>query len=211
MTTPDHLLPPNATPLERAVTRAMDDGLGAPIRQAVDPNATPAAFLPFLAVHDGVRLWFHDWSEARKRQVISESIVANFEVGTRAAVIRYLSYVDATLLDAIAYPKRFVAARAVAGRTPLGHPAFVARYLVKVVTYKPRRAAVAGRAVAGRHAARSPSREPFKRVFAALRAAKAPETQYRVNLQTSRRITVGDAIALDGAHRVGDFIPRTRL
>ena len=68
-----------------------------------------------------------------------------------------------------------------------------------------------GRGVLGRHALRSPSREPFKRVYAALRAAKAPETEYRVSFQTFRRITVGDAISLDDGLHVGDFIQKTRL
>lgn len=213
MTTPSDLLPPNSVsaPFETSLAFATGDVLPVPIRQAVDPHAAPIPFLPFLAVHEGVRLWFYDWSEARKRQVISQSIVANFEVGTRAATIRYLSYVDAMLIDAIAYPKRFVVGRAKIGRTPVNHPDFTARYLVKVVTHAPRRAFVIGRSPIGRRPIKTPSREPFNRVCAALRAAKAPETQYRVDFAHKRHLTFADAPLLDGSHRIGEFIDRTRL
>ena len=106
------LLPTVSGEFEIAAAKAMSDELPVPIRQAVDPQAAPPAFLPFLAAHNGVRLWYSDWQQARKRLVIGESIIGNFEVGTRAGVERFLGYVDATLVDVISYPKRFVAGRA---------------------------------------------------------------------------------------------------
>lgn len=205
------MLPSVSGAFEIAAAKAMSDDLPVPIRQAVDSQAAPLPFLPFLAAHEGVRLWFHDWKTTRKRDVIAESVVANFEVGTRAASARFLAYVDATLLDVVSYPKRFVLGRAVLGRTALAHPAFVARYLVKVDTVTPKGALVMRRGVLGRHAWRRPSREKFRRVCAALRAAKAPETQYRVNFQHKRQIMLSDSLPLDGTHALGDFILRTRL
>lgn len=206
------LLPPESSgPYETAAAAAMSDALPVPIRAAVDPALSPVPFLPFLAAHDGARLWFPDWATARKRLVISQSLVANGEVGTRAGTIRYLAYVDATLIDAIVYPSRFVAGRSAIGRRPIGHPDFTARYLIKIVTHKAANAFVFGRSALASRPLKTSNYTPFKRGFAALRAAKGPETQYRVDYAHKRVITVGDAVALDGAHRVGDFIDRTRL
>lgn len=205
------LLPASQGTFEAALADAMSDSLPVPIKEVMDPATTPAPFLPWLAVHYGARLWFSDWSEARKRLVVGQAPAVNFTIGTRAAVVSFLSYVDGALLDAKSYPHRFVLGRAVVGRTPLQHHAFVARFLVKVETSTPRKALVLGRGVLGRHAWRTPSREKFKRVMAALRAAKSPETQYRVNFQHKRQITIADNLPLDGSYKLGDFIARVRL
>lgn len=213
MTTPADLLPQSGAgaPFECGLAFAMGDTLPVPIRTALDPAAAPMAFLPFLAVHDGVRLWFSDWSEAVKRRVVAEAIAANFEVGTRAASARFLSYVDATIVATISYPARFVVNRGAIGRTPVAHPDFTARYLVKTVTHKPPRAFTLGRGAIGRKPIRTPSREPFHRICAALRAAKAPESWYRVDFAHKRKLTFGDAPLLDGSHHVGDFVDRKRF
>lgn len=195
----------------RALAAGMSDDLPVPIREAVDPAATPAALLPWLAVHDGVRLWFSDWSEEKKRRVVAEGLVAAFEVGTRAGAIRFLGYVDATLVDAVAYPARWIMGRAIIGRTPIGHPPFLARYLVKVETSIPKSTFVMGRSFLGRCYFRKPDRTPFDRCLAALRAAKAPETEIRVDFAHRRRLTLGDAPRLDGSHKLGDFVDRTKL
>jgi phage tail P2-like protein len=205
------LLPGARGTFEEAVAAGMSDNLPVPIEDVVDPAQTPIAFLPWLAVHYGVRLWFSDWSEARKRLVILEAPAVNFTIGTRAAVPALLAYVDAALVDARSYPQRFVFGSAVIGRTSVRHPPFTARYLVHVETSTPRMGFVYGRAVLGRHSGRTPSREKFRRARAALRAAKAPESEYRVSFQTKRQITIADGVPLDGTYALGQFISRTRL
>ena len=202
---------PLRKPLPLAISDGMSDTLPVPIRETMDPAQTPAAFLPILAVHRGVRLWFDDWAEARKRQVIAEATELNALIGTREAARRFLGYVDAELVDVIAYPARFVMGRAVIGRTPIGHPPFLARYLVKGETAAPPRAFVMGRAVIGRARLKTPSREPFRRCLAAIRAAMAPEVQIRVDFQHKRLITVDDHITVDDGYHVGDFVDRSKL
>ncbi len=198
--------------LERALVAAMDDGgLPVPIRTIVDPAATPAAWLPWLAAHESVNLWFGDWSEARKRLVVTNAPLDAHYIGTRAGSIRYLAYVDGTLVDAVAYPTRFVLGRAVIGRTPINHPPFLARYLVKVETSTPPRALVLSRGVLGRARLKTPSREPFDRCLAAIRVAKAPETEVRVDFGVYRRLRLSDAPCLDAGYRLDSFIARSKL
>ncbi len=206
------LLPRGASaPAERALAAAMSDDLPVPIAEAVDPATAPVDLLPWLAVHDGVRLWFSDWPEAKKRRVIGEGLVAAWEVGTRAGEIRFLGYVDAALVDVVAHPARWVMGRAVLGRTPVGHPPFLARCLVRVATFAPPRAFVLGRAVVGWARTRTASREPLRRCLVALRAAKAPETEIRVSFEHRRRLRLSDAPPLDGSTRLGAFVTRSKL
>lgn len=206
------LLPPAASaPVERALAAAMSDTLPVPIVAAMEPATAPAALLPWLAVHYGVRLWYSDWAEARKRQVTAEAPRAAFEVGTRAGAIRFLGYVDASLVDVVAHPTRFVFGRALLGRTPIGHPPFLGRYLVGVATTVPARAFVMGRARIGRARLKTPDRKPLARALAALRAAKAPETEIRVDFAHHRRLALRDAPPLDGTHKLGDFVARAKL
>lgn len=211
MTSAADLLPASAAPFENALAKAMTDTLPVPLREALDPATAPAELLPFLAVHDGVRLWFSDWNEARKRSVISASLTDCWLVGVRGGAVRYLSYVDASLVDAIAYPARFVMGRAIVGRTPIGHAPFLARYLVKVETRKPPRALVMRRGVLGRARLKTPGREPLDRCLAALRVAKSPETEIRVDFGHARQIRLSDGVPLDGTYRLGAFITRTKL
>lgn len=205
-------LPRRSTgPWERAIAGAMSDHLPVPVRECLDPGQAPAHFLPFLAVHDGVRIWFSDWADARKRLVISEAPELAGRIGTRSASARMLGYVDAVLVDAVAYPAPFVLGRAVLGRTPLAHPAFVARYLVRIETMTPPRALVLGRGALGRRRLKAPDREPWRRCLVALRAAKAPETEYRVDFGHRRPLSIADAPALDGTWRLDSYVTRSRL
>ncbi|MEW6257426.1 MAG: phage tail protein I [Pseudomonadota bacterium] len=205
------VLAPKSGPFVQALAAAMSDDLPVPIRQVLDPAEAPSAFLPWLAVHDGVRLWFSDWSEARKRTVITNGPTDAGMVGTRPGSVRYLSYVDGILLDAVVYPSRFVQGRAVLGRTPIGHPPFLARYLVKVETVTPPRALVLGRGVLGRARLKRPTREPFNRALAALRTAKAPETEYRVDFGHLRPLSIADAPPLDGTFALDAYVSRNWL
>ncbi len=211
MTTAADLLPASAAPYVIALAKAMTDELPVPLREALDPATAPANLLPFLAVHDGVRLWFSDWSVPRKRQVISASLTDCWLVGVRDGAVRYLSYVDAELVDAIAYPARFAFGRARIGRTPVGHAPFLARYLVRIVTHRPPRSLVLSRAVLGSARLRTPSREPFVRCLAALRASKAAETEVRVDFGHRRPLSIDDAPPLDGTYKLGAYVNRSKL
>lgn len=226
-------LPPGALPFERALAAGFTDVLPVPYRVLLDPSTTPAGWLPFLAAHRSVDLWFDDWPDARKRAVVEAALLDARLKGTRAGTMRFLSYVDATLVDTVAYPARFVLGRAVIGRTPIGHAPFLARHLVRVETTRKPRAFVIGRsALASRDQIEAavphlivtsggevihgsilgtPSREPLRRCLTALRAAKAPETEIRVDFGHHRRLTLADAPPLDGSMRLGAFVARTHL
>jgi P2-related tail formation protein len=198
-------------PFEAAAAAGMSDTLPVPLRAAMDPAAAPAALLPWLAAHEGVRLWFEDWSEARKRQIIAAWPRIAPLIGTREAARRLLAFVDAELIDARGYPDRFVIGRSVIGRTSIGHPPYVARYLVRVRTFTPPRAVVIGRTPIGRGVLRTPSRRPFERALAALRIAKAPWQQVRVDFAHRRPATVADGFTVDDAIPVGHWVDRNRL
>lgn len=205
------LLPGNATIYEEALAAGMSELPPAPIREAMDPATTPLQVLPFLAVHRAVRLWYSDWSEARRRQMAEEAPELAGLVGTRAAAARFLAFVDAEIIDKASYPNPFVIGRAALGRTPLQHGPWLARHLVRVRTYTPPRALVLGRGVLGRARLKTPSQDPFRRVMAAFRAAKSPETEYRVDFGHLRPLRLGDAPLLDGSHALGDYVARTRI
>jgi P2-related tail formation protein len=205
------VLPSNMTGFERSVAEAMTDTLPVPLREIMSPADTPLAFLPFLAAHESVDLWFADWSDARKRAMVEEATTLARKKGTRAGAIRFLSYVDGTLVDAISYPAKFVVGRGRVGRTPVGHPPFVARYLVKVVILKRPRHFVMGRSFVGSGRLHTADRTKILRAMAALRAAKAPETELRADFAHFRQPTLDDGIALDPGYALGAYAPRSKL
>lgn len=69
------LLPPNATPLDRAIERATAPlgDIPVPIDTVWDPYACPAELLPWLAWAVSVDVWDSTWSERTKRDVIAAS------------------------------------------------------------------------------------------------------------------------------------------
>ncbi|MGO4735983.1 phage tail protein I [Bosea sp. 2KB_26] len=204
------LLPDTVDLYERTVMDAAQDTVPIPIRQIVDPAQTPVAFIPFLAVHNGVKLWFDDWSEARKRQMIADWELPDL-IGTRLGLRRYLAYVDAELISAVAHPRRFVLGRSAVGVQPLQFPPFTARYLIKVKLKRHIRSVVAGRSAAGIHAAVPVDRESIRRAKIAATVAKVPGTQYTATFAHRRRATFGDGISFDAGHHFGDFVPRISL
>lgn len=234
------LLPSASLDFVRAAAAGMSDHLDVPYAILMNPYQTPADSLPWLAAHSSLDLWFDDWTEDRKREAVAQasgrSIIHDGEIaalkGTRSGTIRYLALVDAQLLDVIAYPARFVFGRAVLGRTPIGHPPFLARHLVKTLTYKPRRALVLGRSTLGARpipplifgdadisvggslpapVLRIPDRTPLDRARKAMATAKAPETEYRADFAHRRHIRIDDGLPLDGSHALGGYLDRTRL
>lgn len=104
------LLPPNATPLERALeagTARLGD-VSAPIETLVDPATIAATALPWLAFGLSVDLWEPSWPEAMKRRAVADSIAQHRIKGTRASVEHVLVRIDrlATVLEAHEDPRR---------------------------------------------------------------------------------------------------------
>lgn len=201
-----------AAPFERALVAALSDTLAVPLRDLLDPALTRAEFLPFLAAHESVDLWFDDWSPERKRQMIADARngLAMLK-GTRAAAARFLAYVDAEIVHKRSYPARAAMGRFVAGRTPINHPRFTARFLVKVALPAPRFGFVAGRTPIGRACVRGVDREPLRRASRALVVSKAADTAYSVTYAHRVPITLDDGFDLDAGLPIGAFHDRNRL
>lgn len=84
---PTSLLPPNTTPLERALEAgAQPEVLVTPAGAIDDPATCPADLLPWLAWGLSVDTWDADWSEADKRAAIAGSIEMHRRKGTRLSV-----------------------------------------------------------------------------------------------------------------------------
>jgi phage tail P2-like protein len=82
------LLPPNATPLERALESATSrvGAITAPIDTLLDPGTIQAEWLPWLAWALSADSWDAEWTEAVKRQAVAESIALHRIKGTRLSV-----------------------------------------------------------------------------------------------------------------------------
>jgi P2-related tail formation protein len=210
-TIPTGILAPDATTYEKTLFRDLSQEITLDIRQSFNPLTADVSILPFLAINESVDLWYDDWTDERKRQMIVEALELSSLKGTYDGSVRYLGYVDGTIVDSISYPKRFVFGHGVIGRTPIGHMPFLARYLVKIETQRPPRAFVMGRAVLGRSRIKTHSRERLLRGLAALRIAKAPESEYRVDFAHKRLARIGDGIHLDDNYQLDQFLDRTRL
>lgn len=87
------LLPPNATPAERALeqTYTRIDLVQTPARALWDPMTCPADILPWLAWAFTVDEWSEDWSEAQKRNAIASSYTVHRQKGTIGAVRQALA------------------------------------------------------------------------------------------------------------------------
>ncbi len=207
------LLPDNAGVAEKAIAEAMTDTLPVPIETILDPANTPVAFLPFLAAHESVDLWFDDWPEARKRAMIADALALAGLVGTRAAAQRFLDYVDAEIIHKVSYPQRFPVGRIAVRLTPIYHPEFVARYLIKVTLHARKFAVCATRTAIGRAHVKPIDMTPIKRAKIAIVVSKAADTEYTVNFAHRLPITLDDAdsIDLDTDHVLGSYRNRIRL
>ncbi|WP_137136615.1 phage tail protein I [Rhizobium sp. FKY42] len=215
------IMPPSSSgPFEFAIAAGMSDDLPVPYAQIMDPYQTPVRFLPWLAAHHSVDLWYDDWSEATKREMIAQCAgVSTIYPGEQLAELkgtfeglkRYLWFVGAEVLDRVAYPARFVIGQSALGITPLNHPPFKARYLIKVTLEKPVNAFIIGRSAIGLAALRPPSLEPIERAKAAARAAKAEHCEYTASFTHRRRIRFGDRIKFGDNAKFGSFRPRSTL
>lgn len=87
------LLPPNATPQERALDLATSrvGDVPVPIRELWSPENCPAENLAFLAWAFGVDEWDENWPEEFKRATISDAVLVQSRKGTVASVRRVLA------------------------------------------------------------------------------------------------------------------------
>jgi hypothetical protein len=107
------ILPPNATPLERALESGGARAAGfdiANLLNAKNPLLTSASLLPFLAHEFRLDIWRTDWPDLKKRSVIRTAIFDKRLKGTLAGVRRYLDLLDATLIDFKVPPEGYFAA-----------------------------------------------------------------------------------------------------
>lgn len=91
------LLPPNASPLERAIdaVTARIDALEVPLADLWSPARCPLELLPWLAWALGVETWDADWPEDLKRRACAEAFEVHREKGTPAALERILALIGA--------------------------------------------------------------------------------------------------------------------
>lgn len=82
------LLPPNATPQERALSELglRIDALPTPLRDLWDEDICPAGRLPWLASAFSVDEWNAGWNELQQRAFIKSSVAVHRTKGTIGAV-----------------------------------------------------------------------------------------------------------------------------
>lgn len=86
----NHLLPPNASQLERGLSHvaARVSSVPTPLRELWNPDTCPAELLPWLAWSLGIAAWKPYWSEQIKRQRIREAVEIHRRRGTVQSVRR---------------------------------------------------------------------------------------------------------------------------
>ena len=92
------LLPPNASPLERALEQSMarqGDERDVDIDRLWRPYECPVAVLPFLAWALGVQRWDPGWPEATRRHVAADAIAVHRLRGTLGAIEAALDEIGA--------------------------------------------------------------------------------------------------------------------
>lgn len=91
-----HLLPSNATGLERDLSLAMArlEAVPVPIPELWNSERCPADLLPLLAWSLSVDYWSGDWTEEQKREVIRRNWFVHAHKGTRSAIDAALGGLD---------------------------------------------------------------------------------------------------------------------
>ncbi|MCF6199270.1 MAG: phage tail protein I [Hyphomicrobiaceae bacterium] len=90
----EHLMPPNSTELEKALSGSDARVLDAPIdiiRDVWDPDRCPEHLLPYLAQAWSLDEWDPAWNEQDKRDAIKESIWIHQHKGTIGALKRAIA------------------------------------------------------------------------------------------------------------------------
>lgn len=160
------LLPPGADPFQVALSEAFAEAARLPFDsfdQLWDPARAPAAVLPALARAAGVVLWRADWPEAKKRQVIAQTIALKRRRGTHEAFNTYLRMVDIELVRLRAPPQTLYPR---ARKTTAERQAWAAQFPELRIHYIRRRHTPFGVLTAGR---------PWGRRGRSARASVAPE------------------------------------
>ena len=106
------ILPPNATPFERAVeaSTARAGDVPVPIPGLVLPEECPAAALPWLAWAEDVPVWNRDWPEAMKRGICASSRRIHRLQGTLAGLKNLAEWAGGRVIKAVTPPaKKFLA------------------------------------------------------------------------------------------------------
>lgn len=98
------LLPANSTPVERAISNAMDREAAIPMPANLmwNPARIPAGMLDYLAWAVSVDHWPVDWSDAEKRAAIAASAEWHRRKGTRQSVeiaLTELGHPDAVVIE----------------------------------------------------------------------------------------------------------------
>lgn len=89
-----NILPPNATPLEKAVSITGRERIAAvpvPLDSLFDPMRCPVSHLPWLAWAVSVDVWDDAWPESVKRQAIAGSVEVHRRKGTVGSLRRALA------------------------------------------------------------------------------------------------------------------------
>ena len=102
--TPETLLPPNATAAEHRLEQATArlGSLPTPLRELWSPDGCPSHLLPWLAWALQVDIWSPSWSDDQQRNVIRGAVDVHRRKGTPWAIKRALrnaGYGDATLSE----------------------------------------------------------------------------------------------------------------
>lgn len=207
------LLPENSDTYETALAEAADHTLPVPYADILNPELTPTEWLPLLAAHESVDLWFEDWTDERKREMIADSLALSKLIGTRAAAQRFLDYVDTEIIHKVSYPQKFPVGRIAVRLTPVFSPEFVARFLLKVTLYSRKNAVCTTRTAVGKAHVKPIDKTPMERAKLALVLSKASDTEYSVNFAHRLPITLDDidSIDLDAGYVLGAYKDRIRL
>lgn len=106
LTPRDHLLPVNASALEQVFASAGKriQAIPAPIEMVMLPFEVAASFLPFMAWGLSVDIWYDDWAEIKRRQVVADAVRLHRLKGTLAGIRAHLALVDCVILKAIRPP-----------------------------------------------------------------------------------------------------------
>lgn len=93
------LLPPNATPQERALAEAVARVSDVPVpgRTLYDADTLQSALLPWLAWAFSLDEWNPNWTDAQKRQAIQNSLYVHGHKGTASALKRAMDALGITV------------------------------------------------------------------------------------------------------------------
>ncbi|ABE64062.1 Phage tail protein I [Nitrobacter hamburgensis X14] len=79
------------------------------LRRMRDPFQCSLSHLPFLAWGRGVDLWYDDWPEWKMRRITAEIYGMKGLKGTRPGMAKYLSFVDAEIIESFIPPRGVIA------------------------------------------------------------------------------------------------------